>query len=79
MNTKITKWGNSLGVRIPQALAARIGIQENMLVELSAEEDAIVIKPAQRKCSLRDLTEKITKDNKPESIDWGASLGKEAW
>lgn len=79
MNSKITKWGNSLGVHIPRALAALVGITENTPVELSTEHEAIIIKPLKRKESLRDLAAKITPDNKHDEADWGGPVGKEAW
>jgi antitoxin MazE len=78
MQTKIAKWGNSLGVRIPRMLAASVGIEENTPVEVSAQQESIVVKPVKHKCSLRELTAKITPDNRHEETDWGQATGKEA-
>ena len=35
METRIGKWGNSLALRIPQSVAARVGITLNAAVELT--------------------------------------------
>ena len=35
MATKIQKWGNSLGVRIPKALAEQLGLTAGTRVEVS--------------------------------------------
>ena len=37
MVTKIQKWGNSLGVRIPKSFAREAGITEGTLVDISPE------------------------------------------
>ena len=60
MQTRIAKWGNSPGVRIPQTLAISLGIQENTPVEVSVREDAIIVRPVKHKYSLRELTAKMT-------------------
>lgn len=71
MQTKVTKWGNSFGVRIPQALAESLGITEDTSVELFADEEVITIKPVRRKESLRELVAKITPANRHSEADWG--------
>lgn len=47
--SKIVKWGNSQGVRLPMNLLKQIGIDnpENQEIVLIAEEDKIIIKKAQ--------------------------------
>ncbi len=45
MQTRIQKWGNSLGVRIPRALAEDVGVDPGSKVSLSfLEGELIVIK-----------------------------------
>ncbi len=45
MRTRIQKWGNSLAVRIPKSFAAGLGLMENAPVEMTLEDEALVIKP----------------------------------
>jgi len=37
MQTKIQKWGNSLGLRIPRSFAAEAQVEEGATVDLSVE------------------------------------------
>ena len=61
MTTIITKWGNSLAVRIPRALAEQVQIQEGSDVSLSTSGDIIVITPRKRKkYTLDELLEGMT-------------------
>src|SRR3984893_8347226 len=43
---QVKRWGNSLAVRIPAGLADTLRLQEDTDVEVSAEDGALVIKPA---------------------------------
>lgn len=43
----VTKWGNSLGVRIPSSVAKEAGLHQDQRVRVVAEKDgSVVIKPA---------------------------------
>ena len=79
----VSKWGNSLAVRIPKQLAIKAGIEEGSEVELKASGHAIVIarrpRNAKRRYSLEELTEGITAENLHSVIEWGKPLGKEVW
>jgi antitoxin MazE len=46
MKSKIVKIGNSQGIRIPKPLIAQVGIERD--VEISVEENRLVISPADR-------------------------------
>jgi antitoxin MazE len=43
---QVKRWGNSLAVRIPAGLADTLHLQEDTDIEISAEDGALVIKPA---------------------------------
>lgn len=80
METSIQKWGNSLGVRLPQHLAQKKSLTEgsHVLVTETATGLAITLikKPAP---TLASLLQKVTKANQPEVINWGEGVGKEIW
>jgi antitoxin MazE len=79
-NTRISKWGNSLAVRIPQALAKEARLTEGDHLSLSLTEDgSIVLRSARRKYQLRDLVAKITPKNRHGETDWGKPEGRESW
>ena len=79
MVTKIQKWGNSLGLRIPKTLAKDAGVDEGSAVDITFEGDRIVIQPLQVRYQLRDLLSEVREDNLHEEIPTGDPVGRESW
>ncbi len=79
MNQKIQKWGNSLAVRIPKALAAQLHLDEGTPFSLVVEGESLVIRKEKRvpRYSLEELVAQITDDNLHPETDWGAPVGRE--
>ena len=79
MRTKIQKWGNSLGLRIPRSLAEEAGVEAGSEVDLSIRRGDLVVKPARRtKYRLNDLLRQMTSKNIHAEVDAGAPVGREA-
>ena len=78
MKTTIQKWGNSLGIRIPKAMADGLKLQNGSEVELLEDSDKIIIQP-HRKPKLDDLLSAISEENLHGEIDSGDPAGKEIW
>lgn len=76
MHIHVTKWGNSLGVRIPRILANKIGIHEGTPVDVSIQNHQLIIT---KEFSLQSLLDQVTKENLHEEVQTGPSCGKEAW
>ncbi|MBM3713520.1 MAG: AbrB/MazE/SpoVT family DNA-binding domain-containing protein [Actinobacteria bacterium] len=79
MRVKIQKWGNSLALRIPKAFAFQSKIREDEYVNLTLEENKIVIEPVEEKYSLKELVSGINKSNLHLEIDFGKKVGNEHW
>ena len=80
METRIKKWGNSLALRIPKALAKEAGLCYELPVELSLVEGKLVIAPIeQTEPDLETLLAKVTEDNLHAEVDLGPAAGKEVW
>lgn len=79
MRTKIQRWGNSLGLRIPKSFAEEARVEAGSTVDLSIEEGELVIRPTRRRYDLRSLVNAINKSNIHESIDTGEPVGREDW
>jgi len=80
MVTKILKWGNSLGLRIPKSFAKEAGVEEGSAVDISLDGDRIVIRPASTvRYRADDLASEIREDNIHEEIETGDSVGREVW
>ncbi len=78
MIAKTAQWGNSIGVRIPRALARRAGIGVDSAVEINEADEGIMIKPVgKREYSLKELVKGITLQNRHHEIDFGRPVGKE--
>jgi antitoxin MazE len=78
LKVKVQKWGNSLGVRIPQSIAKTAGIESDSEVEMEIKENAILLKPI-KKYSLESLISKISGENLHKEIDTGSPVGNEIW
>ena len=80
METKIQKWGNSLGVRLPKAIADRQDLMAGSTVKLTVEEDKIVIeRVGKTRYTIDELVTGITSSNLHQASDWGKPIGKEIW
>jgi antitoxin MazE len=77
--TQVSKWGNSLGLRLPKSVAREAQLDEGDTVDVSVRNGAIVIRPSRPTYSLKQLVAKITPRNRHTEIDWGAPVGHEAW
>lgn len=77
--TKVQKWGNSLGVRIPQRLAVQADFVEGTKVEVQCVDGVLTITAAAAEYSLEEMVSQITSDNRHEECQWGPERGKEAW
>ncbi len=77
MTATIQKWGNSLVLRIPRAVAQEIRVSEGEAVELKVDADALVVRPARRRYRLAALLRRVTPRNVHPETDWGQRVGKE--
>jgi antitoxin MazE len=80
METQLSKWGNSLAVRIPKTAADQAALREGDRLELSVAKDgAVTLRPVRGKLALAALLAEITPENRPTEADFGAPTGGEAW
>jgi antitoxin MazE len=80
MRIRIQKWGNSLALRIPKAFAFQSNIREDEYVNVSLEENRIIVEPlAERQYSLKEMIEGINNKNLHTEIDTGHKVGNEVW
>ena len=76
MRTQVSKWGNSLAIRLPKAVSETLNVGAGAAVELQIEDGRLVIEPARPKYRIGALVDGITDDNRPDSFDDGP-MGKE--
>jgi antitoxin MazE len=82
MVTKVQKWGNSQGLRLPKQILADASIAVGDDVDVAVRDGVIVIAPVKRvrgKQDLKALLAGIPKDYQAEEVDWGKPVGREVW
>lgn len=78
--TRVSKWGNSLGLRLPKAVAREVHLDEGgHRPRVSGQRGHRVIRPSRPRYSLDELVRRITPKNRHEESDWGGPLGDEVW
>jgi antitoxin MazE len=78
MVTRVQRWGNSLGLRLPKAAAEEAGVREGAQVDVSVRDGEIVVKPLLApRFRLRDLLKAVRSDNIHPEADWGGPKGRE--
>ena len=74
---QVVKWGNSLAVRIPKAVATEARMQEGDSIVIEAAKGRIELRRINRIPTLKELVSKITPENRHGEIETGPDLGKE--
>jgi antitoxin MazE len=78
--TTVSKWGNSLAVRIPQAIAKQARLSEGDCLAMDVDRDGgLVLRSTRRTYQLSELVSGITPRNRHGETDWGPPQGKESW
>jgi antitoxin MazE len=78
MRATISKWGNSLGLRIPRGLAEDAGLTEGSVVELRVEDGRLVAEPVAVE-TLESLLARVTPRNRHRELLVDAPRGRETW
>jgi antitoxin MazE len=73
----ISRWGNSLGIRIPRAALDEAHLEEGDQVSVTSVDGKVVIAKANKR-SLDELIAKITPQNR-HAETFESSVGNEAW
>ena len=80
---KISKWGNSLGIRIPAALLREVKMEVNDMVYIEADQGGRLVidkKPAPKPGTIEYLFKDYSGEVfKTELIDLGDPVGDEKW
>lgn len=80
MIVQLSKWGNSLGIRIPKQIAGQAHLTEGTKVELQVENGQVVLKPVPKPAyTLEWLLEGITPENCHGEVSTGKAVGREVW
>ncbi len=80
MTTRVRKWGNSLALRIPKAVARDSRLENGSVVNLAVRGGKVVVEPVQKtKYQLDELLKGVSKKNIHAGVDTGPAVGREVW
>jgi antitoxin MazE len=79
MKVSVRKWGNSLALRIPKAVAAEAAVKDGTIADVRVERGMVVARPLAKRLSLDHLLRKVTKQNIHREFFTGRRRGREAW
>ena len=79
MKVAFQKWGNSLALRIPRALAQESHLSQGCSVDIQIVDGKLIVAPQRApQYDLDDLLAKVTKRNIHEEVSTRRPVGKEA-
>ncbi len=79
MEAVVQKWGNSLGIRIPNMLTKEFELEHGATVDIINSDGQIILRPLKNKKKLLEKLSKITSKNIHAEFDTGEKTGKEFW
>jgi antitoxin MazE len=86
MHGTISKWGNSLALRLPRHVAEQVRLVEGSTVEFEVDDGALKVIPSRKRFKLSELLEgepkrvhANTDDGASVEVDWGKPHGDESW
>jgi antitoxin MazE len=78
MEAVVKKWGNSLGIRIPNLIVHELALKDGSYVDINDRGKVIIIKPIQKN-KLSEMLSNINEQNIHKEIETGNPVGKEIW
>jgi antitoxin MazE len=82
MQATISKWGNSLALRLPRHVTDQVRLEDGATVELQVDGCSIRITPTRKKFKLSELLANEPKRQdagQSRETDWGDPKGEEVW
>ena len=84
MIVEFCRWGNSLAVRIPKAVADALRVSDGRQAEVMVENGTLVLRPILKptrkpRYTMEELLNGMSKENVPQEVDWGQPRGNETW
>ena len=82
MLTRVQRWGNSQGIRLPKKVLSQAEIAVGEEVDVKVENHRIVVEAPQRvrgRYRIEDLAARMPEGYSPSEEDWGEPIGREVW
>lgn len=75
----LKKWGNSIGLLLPAAIAKSVHLTSGVKVEIHVADETLVIRKTQGQSRLDAMCAAITPTHLHDETDWGEPQGSEVW
>jgi antitoxin MazE len=69
MRARISRWGNSLAIRLPKAAVASLRVREGEPVDLVIEGQTLMIRAGRPRYTLEELVAAMRPEDEPEILD----------
>ena len=69
MTARVSRWGNSLAIRLPKAAVASLQVREGEPVDLVIEGETLMIRAKRPHYTLEELVAAMRPEDEPEVID----------
>lgn len=81
ITTKVSRWGHSLGIRLPKNIAEEAGLNLETLLEIQSLEGGKILlsRTSPKEETLDELLSRVTPENIHHEIDFGPARGHEVW
>jgi antitoxin component of MazEF toxin-antitoxin module len=86
ITTKVSKWGNGYGVRVPVAILESLSLTSESEVVITSDASGIIISPKLPSFAdmslanlLKDVTPALLRDNSKDTEPFGKPQGREIW
>jgi antitoxin MazE len=82
LRVRVTKWGNSLGLRLPKAAAEAVGLKPGSEVDIAVEGRELRVRQPlpithYRLADLVAEMKRLGPESEPETVQWGPDVGSE--
>lgn len=79
VRTQVSRWGNSLGLRLPKSVAREAQLEAGDTVDISVDNGTILIRPSRPHYTLDELVERITSGNRHSESRWNGPREQDLW
>ena len=69
MQVRVSRWGNSLAIRLPKAAVASLEVREGEPIDLAIEGKRVVLRASRPRYTLEELVAAMRPEHAPEVLD----------
>ncbi len=79
VQSKVRKWGNSLGIRLQKPIVEQLRFQDGSDIDIKVSGKKMIVTLSAPKYSLKSLMEKVNEENIHHETKTGSPVRTEIW